>query len=372
VNDGLMALFFFVVGLEIKGELVSGQLSSPRDATLPAVAAFGGMVVPAALYLALNAGGDGGAGWGIPMATDIAFAVGVLALLGDRIPPSVRVMLLGLAIVDDIGAILVIAVFYTDAVSIGWLALAGAGLVAVGLLRRAKVWYPPIYFVVGMVVWLATLESGIHATIAGVALGVLTPARPFLSEVDADRIADELSADRQVDAAEARDIAFRVRESVPVAERLEEALHPWTSYLVIPIFALANAGIPLSGDAIADAAGSAITAGVAVGLVLGKVIGVLGAAAIAVRFGWGRLPEGVTWSHMAGMAALAGIGFTVSIFISGLAFDEPAAQDQAKIGVLAASVLAAIIGTVLLRRSPTGDQAARSAAVATRKAARST
>jgi Na+:H+ antiporter, NhaA family len=298
--------------------------------------------------------------------------VGVLALLGSRVPSSLRVLLLGLAIVDDIGAILVIAVFYTDAVSAGWLAVAAGGLVAVGLLRRAKVWYPPIYFVVGLVVWLATLESGIHATIAGVALGLLTPARPFLSEVDADRIADELSSDRDVSAAEAHDIAFRIRESVNVAERLEEALHPWTIYIVIPIFALANAGVPLSSEAIGDAAGSTITLGVIVGLVAGKVIGVLGATALAVRVGWGRLPGGVTWSHIAGMAALAGIGFTVSIFITGLAFDDPVAQDEAKIGVLAASVVAAILGTVLLRRSTAAGQPASSAAVATRNEARST
>ena len=351
VNDGLMAVFFFVVGLEIKGEVVHGQLSTRRAAMLPALAAVGGMVVPAALFLALNGGGEGSAGWGIPMATDIAFALGVLALLGDRIPGGLQVLLLALAIVDDIGAIVVIAVAYTDDLSPGWGAAALAGLAVFVLLRRARVWYPPLYLVVGLWVWFATLESGIHATIAGVALGLLTPARPLMSRPDADRIADELSADRTVDAADVQDIAFRIRESVPVAERLESALHPWTSYVVIPIFALANAGIPLSTEVVGDAAGSAVAVGVVVGLVIGKVVGVLGASWLAVRAGIGELPDGVGWRHITGMAALAGIGFTVSIFISGLAYDDEALVDQAKLGVLAASVIAAGLGSALLVRA---------------------
>jgi NhaA family Na+:H+ antiporter len=368
VNDGLMAVFFFVAGLEIKREVVSGQLAAARDAALPAVAALGGMVAPALLYVALNSGGDGSAGWGIPMATDIAFAVGVLTLLGPRVPPPLKILLLALAIVDDIGAILVIAVVYTDELSVGWLLLAATGLASVVVLRRARVWYPPIYLAAGVFVWFATLESGIHATIAGVALGLLTPAAPFLSEVDADRIADELSPENDVDAADVRDISFRIRESVSVSERLQEALHPWVSYVVIPLFALANAGIPLSADAVADAAGSAITLGVVAGLVVGKVVGVLGASVLAVRFGFAQLPTGVGWRHMAGLSALAGIGFTVSIFISGLAFDDTGLQDQAKIGVLAASVLAAAIGSVVLAGA---GQAASEAAVSTRNSARS-
>lgn len=374
VNDGLMAVFFFVVGLEIKRELVAGQLASVRDASLPAIAALGGMVVPAAVYLAINAGGRGAPGWGIPMATDIAFALGVLALLGPRIPAALKVLLLALAIVDDIGAIAVIAIFYTDEISTGWLALAGAGLGGVALLRRAKVWYPPIYVVVGGLVWLATHESGIHATIAGVALGLLTPATPFLAEVDADRIADELSSDVDVEASEVRDISFRIRESVSVAERLEDGLHPWASYVVVPIFALANAGIPLSGAALVDAAASPVTVGVVLGLVVGKTIGVLGAIALAVRLGLSDLPVGVTRRHIVGMAALAGIGFTVSLFVTGLAFDDPALQDEAKTGVFVASLVAAIVGSVVLLGIRPDQEAreASDAAVSTRNSAKST
>jgi NhaA family Na+:H+ antiporter len=310
------------------------------------------------------------------MATDIAFAVGVLALLGSRVPAALKVMLLALAIVDDIGAIVVIAAFYTEEISFGWLALAVAGLASVVVLRRARVWYPPVYIAVGIFVWFATLESGVHATIAGVAFGLLTPARPFLDEVDADRIADELSADHQVDATEVRDISFRIRESVSVAERLEDALHPWTSYVVIPIFALANAGIPLSADTIRDAAASPVTIGVILGLVLGKTLGVLGAVALAVRIGVGALPAGITRRHIAGMAVLAGVGFTVSLFITGLAFEQQALQDEAKVGVLVASALAAAIGSVVLLGAPRpageADQDASAAAVDTRNSARST
>jgi NhaA family Na+:H+ antiporter len=313
VNDGLMAAFFFVVGLEIKGEVAHGQLSTRRAATLPAVAALGGMVVPAALYLVLNAGGDGGAGWGIPMATDIAFALGVLALLGDRVPSGLQVLLLALAIVDDIGAIAVIALAYTDDLAPAWASAAVGGLAVYGFLWRAGLRFPPVYVVLGLGVWFATLESGIHATIAGVALGLLTP--------------------------------------VATGERVEAVLHPWTSYVVIPLFALANAGIPLSADVLGDAVGSAVTGGVVLGLVVGKVVGVLGASWLAVRIGLSDLPDGVGWRHLTGMAALAGIGFTVSIFISGLAFDDEALVDQAKLGVVAASVVAACLGSALLVRA---------------------
>jgi NhaA family Na+:H+ antiporter len=356
VNDGLMALFFFVVGLEIKRELVVGQLASPREAALPAVAALGGMVVPALVFLAFNPSGAESDGWGIPMATDIAFAVGVLALLGDRVPPALRVLLLGLAIADDLGAIVVIAVFYTDDLELPALAVAIAALAATVLLLRARVWYAPVYLAMGIVVWVAVFQSGVHATIAGVALGLLTPARPLMTDVDADRIADELSADSAVDAAEVRDISFRIRESVSVAERLEEALHPWTSYVVVPLFALANAGIPLSAEALSGASTSTVTIGVTLGLVLGKLVGVTGATALAVRLGVGRLPPDIRWPHVAGIAGLAGIGFTVSIFITGLAFEDVGLQDEAKIGILVASVLAAAIGSAVLVRT---DRAAR-------------
>lgn len=348
INDGLMTLFFFVIGLEIKNELTNGQLAKPRDAAVPAAGAIGGMVVPALLFLAFNLGGDGASGWGIPMATDVAFAVGVLALLGDRIPAELKVLLLGLAIVDDIGAIIVIAAFYSDGLQGEWLATAACGLLVMAVLRRVGVRYLPVYAVIGSGIWLATFNSGVHATIAGVALGLLAPARAFLPEIDADRIADELSADQAVTSAEVRDISFRLRESIPVTERLQNLLHPWTSYLIVPLFALANAGVAISLDGLRDAATSPVTLGVTVGLVLGKLIGVAGAIALAVHLRIGRLPDGVTSRHITGMAAIAGIGFTVSIFVTGLAYDRPDLADQATIGVLAASILAAAIGTTIL------------------------
>jgi NhaA family Na+:H+ antiporter len=307
------------------------------------------MVVPALIYTAINTGGAGAHGWGVPMATDIAFAVGVLALLGDRVPASAKVLLLALAIVDDIGAIVVIAVAYTSELALGWLAAAVGGVALLVVLRRLHVWYLPVYVVLGIGVWLCTLESGIHATIAGVALGLLAPARPLLSEPQAESIADRLSADTAVTAEEVRSISFELRESVSVAERIEDLLHPWSSYVIVPIFALANAGIALSWPGLSDAAGSAIGLGVVAGLVIGKPLGILVAVALLVRSGKGRLPDDLDWGHIAGIGALAGIGFTVSLFITGLAYDRSVETTDAALGVLAASVLAAAAGTLVLR-----------------------
>ena len=353
INDGLMALFFFVIGLEIKQEMTDGQLASPRAAFVPAAGALGGMVVPAAIYAALNAGGDGSVGWGIPMATDVAFALGALALLGSRVPTQLKVMLLGLAIVDDIGAIVVIAAFYSEGIDVPWFLAALTGLLAVYLCRRARVWFMPVYVALGIFVWFATFESGVHATLAGVALGLITPARPLLPPVDADRIADALSSDTDVTAEEIRAVSFRLREAVPVTQRLQDLLHPWTSYLIVPLFALANAGMAVRGDTAADAVSSPITLGIVGGLVLGKLLGVAGAIAAAVRWGGGRLPDGVTGRHVLGMAGIAGIGFTVSLFVAGLAFEEtPGLEDKAKLGVLVASCLAAVVGGAILWRSP--------------------
>ena len=357
VNDGLMTLFFFVIGLEIKQELTNGELRSAKSAAIPAAGALGGMAVPALLYLALNLGGEGAAGWGIPMATDVAFALGVLALLSRHVPAELKVVLLGLAIVDDVGAIVVIAIFYSGGLNGLWLAAAVSGLAVIVALRRVGVRFLPIYVALGTGIWLATLESGIHATIAGVALGLLTPAQPFLPGVDADRVADELSMDRHVTAAEVRDISFRIRESIPMTERLQDLLHPWTSYVIVPTFALANAGVAVSGRTLSEAATSPVTLGVVAGLVLGKVVGVAGAIALATRLGIGRLPASVTGRHILGMAGLAGIGFTVSIFITGLAFTDPALTDQAKIGVLAASAIAAAVGALILATGRKDDPA---------------
>ncbi len=351
VNDGLMTLFFLVVGLEIKRELVSGELNDFRKAAVPVVAAIGGMVIPAAIYLVFNGGEASSQGWGIPMATDIAFAVAVLALVGSSLPSGLRVFLLSLAIVDDIGAILVIALFYTAEISMSWLAVAGTGLGIVLVLRAMKVWWTPIYAVVGIVVWLATFESGIHATIAGVTLGLLAPAKPAdeggASDVfeEAQKFADEPSA------AEIRSLSIQAQETVSVAERVGTLLHPYTSFLVIPLFAFANAGLVLEADTFGDALSSPVALGVVLGLVVGKLVGVSLFSWLAVRSGLGSLPEGATWSQMAGVASLAGIGFTVSLFISGLAFEDPTFVDQSKLGILVGSIMAAVLGTILIRAS---------------------
>ena len=349
VNDGLMAIFFFVVGLEIKRELVAGELDEWRKAALPAIAALGGMVVPALIYTALNVGGPGSSGWGIPMATDIAFAVGVLTLFGRRAPTSLKIFLLSLAIVDDIGAILVIAIFYSGGLQFWWLGAAVGLIVVVGLMRRFRVWWTPIYVVVGAAAWFATLESGVHATIAGVALGLMTPARAYdpRGAADAIREAEQLITDPSPGAV--RRTMIQAREVVSVAERLENVLHPYSSFLIIPVFALANAGVQMNAEVLGDAVGSPITVGVVLGLVLGKLVGITGFSWMAVRTGVGTLPEGATWVQMAAVAAIAGIGFTVSLFIAGLAFTEMDLVDESKIGILAASVVAASTGALILR-----------------------
>ena len=315
VNDGLMAIFFFVVGLEIKRELAVGELRDPRAAALPAAAALGGVVLPAVLFLAV-APDESSAGWGIPMATDIAFAVGVLALLGDRVPAGAKLLLLSVAIVDDIIAIAVIAIFYTDTVSLAWLAGALAGLAAVLVLRWLGVHAIWPYVLVGVVVWVATLESGVHATIAGVALGLLTPA----GEVGGRSVLDTL----------------------------EHRLHPWSAFAIVPLFALANAGVDFRGGLLAEAAASPLTWAITLGLVLGKILGISAAVWLAVRTGLGRLPGGVAPLHVVGVGAVAGIGFTVSLFIADLAYDDPAMTETAKVGIFAGSLLAGAIGACLM------------------------
>ncbi len=349
VNDALMVIFFFVVGLEIKHELVAGGLRDPRTAALPIVAAVGGMVAPAGLYLLLAGGGPGGAGWGIPMATDIAFAVGVLGLLGRRIPSAARLFLLTLAIVDDIGAIIVIAAFYTEQLHLEWLALALALLAVMVVLRVLRVWSLWVYAVLGLLVWFAMLESGVHATLAGVAVGLITPATALLREDVARGYAQEALADRHLDSDELSRLRFLLGESVPVVERLQTALHPLSSYVVLPVFALANAGVPLGDGALGDALTSSVGLGIGLGLVVGKPLGILVACAFAVRLGVARLPEATTWVMVAGLGSVAGIGFTVSIFIAGLSFPgSDALTAEAKVGILVASLVAAVVGTLLL------------------------
>ncbi len=348
VNDALMALFFFVVGMEIKSELVSGELRNPRVAALPAFGALGGMIVPALLYVVLNVGQGTASGWGIPMATDIAFAVGVLALLGPRVPQALKLFLLTLAIVDDIGAILVIALFYTEQIELGWLALAGALLVLIASLRPLRVWYQPLYVVLGSSVWFATHESGVHATIAGVVLGLMAPGTPLLGHRAFETVEDYLTGDR-VSPASLRDASFRLRESVPVTGRLTALLSPWTSFVIVPVFALANAGVELSGGAISSAFGSTVTLGIIVGLVVGKPIGIYLFSVVALQTRLAALPDGLRRAHLLGAGAVAGIGFTVALFITSLAFDDPGIQEEAVIGVLVASIAATLLGWLVLR-----------------------
>jgi NhaA family Na+:H+ antiporter len=358
INDALMVVFFFVVGLEIKRELVVGELRRPRAAALPAVAAMGGMIVPALIYIAFNAGGEGAAGWGIPMATDIAFAVGVLSLLGRRVSNSLKIFLLTLAIVDDIGAIAVIAVFYTDDLSLDWLLVSVLIVVLVALMRLARIWYVPAYLIVGVVLWLAVFESGVHATIAGVILGIITPARPLVSDTTFDGMVSRWFEGGSVSPPVARRASFEVRERVSVADRLANLLHPWTSFVIVPIFALANAGVELSSDSVEAALRSPVTVGIVLGLVLGKLVGVGSFTWLAVRLGLCELPSGANWAKVLGIGGVAGIGFTVSLFITNLAFESPDITDQAKIGILVASTIAALIGAGIIRSSRSADPAA--------------
>ncbi len=360
VNDLLMAVFFFVVGMEIKRELVVGELRDRRAVALPAMAALGGMVVPAVIFLAFNVGGDGAQGWGIPMATDIAFALGIVALLGSRVPSAVKVLLLTLAIVDDIGAIVVIAVFYTDRVEFKFVIAAAVITTGVVLMHQARVVYAPLIAVAGFALWLAVYESGVHATIAGVIMGLLTPARPIQSDLEAEELVNVLENDDDIRADEVRATATLIRGSVSACDRLIDGLHPWTSYLIVPIFALANAGIVLSTGSITSP--SSVIIGVAVALVAGKFIGVTLFSWIAVRLGFGRLPDGARWGHVMGVGAVAGIGFTVSLFITGLAFDDTTIQDDAKIGVLVASIIAALFGAVIFSAVARRDDSLRATA----------
>jgi NhaA family Na+:H+ antiporter len=366
VNDGLMAIFFVVVGMEVKRELVEGELREPRRAALPVIAAIGGMVLPALLYLALNRGGDGGRGWGIPMATDIAFALGVAALVARGLPSALRLFLLTLAIVDDIGAILVIALFYSGGVEPEWLVAAVLVLAAAYGTRRLGIVFSPVYVVFGVGLWLALYESGVHPTLAGVAMGLLVPVQPTLTRQIVSSRADEMLDVFSPEAAQrTRKMA---RLSVSEAEWLQHELHPWTSLLIVPMFALANAGVSMSAEAMSDAIRSPVTWGVVLGLVVGKTVGISGLAWAACRLGIAELPSGARWSQLVGVAALAGIGFTVSLFITGLAFSDPGLVDQAKMGILAASLLASGVGAgVLLVLAPRaqrhGSQPARTGAV---------
>lgn len=357
VNEALMTIFFFVVALEVKRELVHGHLSDPRRAALPLIAALGGMVVPVILFLALNADGPGARGWGIPMATDIAFALGVLALLGKRIPLEMRVFLLTLAVVDDIGSILAIALFYSEQLSFHALAVAFLLVLLMIGARVAGVRRVHFYTLMGTLFWLAVLKSGIHATIAGVVLGGLTPASAYLSRRTFSEAAGSLINGFQQALTEGNENKAEAllgelgklnRETEAPLERIERQVHPWSSSLILPIFALANSGIIISSDQIVQSFTSFVTQGILLGLVVGKCIGVSLACWISVRLGIASLPGKATWSHIVGTSLLAGIGFTVSLFIAGLAYRDSQVISDAKMGILCASLLSGMLGYAFL------------------------
>jgi len=368
VNDGLMAIFFFLVGLEIKRELLYGELASPRRAALPVVAAIGGAIVPAGLYLALNAGGSFAHGWGIPMATDIAFAVTILVLLGKRAPLWLKSFVTALAIADDILAVLVIALFYSaslDPMALMYAGIAVTGLAVANLLNIQR---PAVYVVLAVLLWFFVLQSGIHATIAGVLAAAFVPAsrrRPLRNQSEpSDEIRhglDELERSSEhieewavVDQREAElgHIAVTVaRQSAPLY-RLEHAILPWSAFVILPLFALFNAGVTIPLGAFGEALRNPLALGIMLGLFLGKQIGITCFTWIAIRLGLGRLPTGATWRQLWGGAALAGIGFTMSIFIASLAFGDAPELELAKLAIILGSFISAIFGVVLLRYAP--------------------
>lgn len=336
INDGLMAIFFFLIGLEIKREVIDGRLSSLQHAALPIMAAIGGMLVPALFFVAFN-WGDAEAlnGWAIPAATDIAFALGVLALLGPRVPVALKVFLLALAIIDDLGAIVIIALFYTSQLSASVLVIAAVGCLVLGFLNARGVCKIAPYLLVGVVIWVCVLKSGVHATLAGVVIALFIPIRSN-------------TASRE---------EFRDEDSASPLKRLEHALSPWVAFGVMPLFAFANAGVSLKGLTLNDLF-AGIPLGIAAGLFIGKQIGILGATWAAVKLGIARMPDGVTWTQIYGVSVIAGIGFTMSLFIGTLAYSDPSHAAGVRIGVLAGSIASAILGYIVLRvataREPSG------------------
>ena len=365
INDGLMAVFFFVVGLEIKREVLVGELASPRQAILPIVAAIGGMAFPAGFYLLFNPDGPAHAGWGIPMATDIAFALGVLSLLGKRVPLSLKIFLTAVAIVDDLGAVLVIALFYTSEVVWVSLLIGAIFLVLLVVANRLGIRSPLVYSLLGLGLWLTFLKSGIHATIAGVLLALTIPAQ---TRIDADEFVSnanyfldqfrksgkhgESVLTNQNRRAVLRAMEAAAEHAQTPLQRLEHSLHPWVSYFIMPVFALANAGVELRGDLL-SAFTQPVTLGVMAGLIFGKQIGVFTASFLAVKLKWADLPSDMTWKHLYGLGWLAGIGFTMSLFIASLAFGNAEFLPLAKTGILLASLISGTVGAVILSRIKT-------------------
>jgi NhaA family Na+:H+ antiporter len=354
ITDGLMTIFFFVIGLEVKREIIAGELRDPNKALLPLIGAFGGAVVPAAVYLALQWGQPGQRGWAIPMATDIAFVVGFLALFGRYIPFGLKIFLLTLAIVDDIVAVLIIAIVFTEQIALGWLLWAGVGFVVTVSFNLIGVRSIPVYVVIGTFIWLGFLKAGIHPTVAGVLLGLLTPASAWIGhrtfiEVIREKLDQLTGYDKDDDKLpiDLEKLQFVAREAISPLHRLELGLHPWVAFGIMPLFALSNAGVPLEAAAITEPVAVAVAAGLAIGKPLG--IGLL--CFLAVQFGITKLPEKVTWPMLFGGACLAGIGFTMALFLNGLAFPEgefAEKESAGKVGVLVGSLLSAVMGSLLL------------------------
>lgn len=359
VNDVAMVAFFFLVGLEIKRELATGELASVDRVVVPLVGAVGGMLLPIAIFLLVLGGDAGSEGWGVPMATDIAFALGLVALLGRRVPSGLQVLLLAIAIFDDIGTVVVIAIFYTDAIDWEALSIAVGALGSMILLNRAGVRPITIYVAVGVVAWAGMLESGVHTTIVGVVAGVLTPARSRYTSGDwmermrgkfaafETRLADDTPIGHEERVEAVLGMGDLGREALAPLDRLEHEIHPWVAFAVIPAFALANAGVELGGDTLRDAAASSLTWAITLGLVFGKPLGILAGVWLATRLG-ARLPVGVDWPGVIGVGTVAGIGFTVALFVSDLAYTEQALVVETKVGILAASLVAGTVGMALL------------------------
>lgn len=378
VNEGLMALFFLLVGLELKREMLVGELSSPKEAALPIIAAAGGMLFPALIYLAFNFGTPAAHGWGIPTATDIAFAIGILVLLSWRVPKNLIIFLTALAIADDLGAVLIIALFYTSDLNFNALWAAAGALGFLMVLNRGGIRHPFLYWIIGIGLWYALLLSGVHSTIAGVLLAFTIPARASYTVVRCNKHIDELrqafadetnSAFTPNDTLKNQRLASLAQEmeqlgknSQSPQQRVETALHPWVTFLIIPLFAMSNAGIDFSKLSFGAAMSSSVTLGVLSGLVFGKFIGISLFSWVGVRFGLCSLPSGVGWRHLLGAAWLGGIGFTMSLFISELSFEQQALIDEAKLGILLASAISAVIGLAWLyacgakRDEKTGEQ----------------
>lgn len=365
VNDVLMTIFFLVVGMEVKRELHEGSLSNIRQAVLPLAAAFGGVLVPAVIYLAFNIGSAGLNGWAIPTATDIAFAVGLLALLGRSVPNNVRIFLLALAIIDDIAAILIIALFYSEGLDLSGFLVAGTGVLMVLTLQQMGIGNAYAYVIPGAVVWIGLLITGAHPTLAGVVLGLMTPVIPvrmrerpleMLSRITRELTGGSQTGDRELEYMnkQLRGLRLAQRELMPPAMRVQSALHPWVAFVIMPIFAFANAGITIEGIDLSINGAYLVTLGVFAGLVVGKPVGIFGMTWLMVRLGVCTLPAGVNWAGILLLSLFAGVGFTMSIFIGMLAFSDPNLLAAAKLGVLGGSVVAAVLGllwgTVLIRR----------------------